>query len=62
MIEGLNEDILKRLYVTEQKSLYGITKMFGCSISNIGHRCKRYGIRIITGSRPRMEEVKGLNS
>jgi len=57
MLEGLDRETLKRLYITEQKSLHKIARMFGCSHSAIQYRCKKYGIPL----RPRTKKIKGLN-
>ena len=57
MVEELNKEILKGLYITEQKSLHEIAKIFGCSITAVVYRCNKYGIK----RRPRVKEIKGLN-
>ncbi len=49
MIEGLNNEILERLYVKESKPAYAIAKMFGCTTMTVWTRCKKYGIK----TRPR---------
>jgi len=56
-LKGLNREMLKRLYVKEQRSIHVIAKMLHCSTSSILYRCKKYGITL----RPRMKEIKGLN-
>jgi transposase len=45
-LEGLNIEVLNRLYVTEKKSTHTIAKMFGCSASAVNYRCRRYGIKL----------------
>ena len=57
MIEGLNRETLKRLYVTEKKSTPEIAKIFGCSHRTIQIRCKEYGIKL----RPASRRIIGLN-
>lgn len=49
MIEGLNKEILERLYVKEGKPAYAIAKMFGFTTMTVWARCKKYGIK----TRPR---------
>jgi len=56
-LKGLNKETFKRLYITEQKSLHEIARIFKCSTTAVIYRCKRYGIKL----RPRMKEIKGLN-
>jgi transposase len=56
-LKGLNEETVKRLYVTEQRSIHKIAKLLDCSPSSILYRCKKYGIKL----RPRMKVIKGLN-
>jgi len=46
MIERLNEETLKRLYVREGKSTRTIAKMFDCSYFGILYRCKKYEIKL----------------
>jgi len=57
MLEELNKETLERLYITEQKSLQKIARMFGCSVTAVVDRCNKYGIK----RRPRVKEIKGLN-
>ncbi len=56
-LKGLNSEILNRWYIKEQKSIYGIDKMLGCSTTSLLYRCKKCGIKM----RPRVKEVKGLS-
>jgi len=46
MIEELNKETLKRLYLKEGKSLLTIAKMFGCSFFKVRYRCVKYGIKL----------------
>jgi len=46
MLEELNKEALKRLYITEKRTLREIAKMFGCSNTLIRYRCLKYGIRL----------------
>jgi len=57
MIEELSEEILKRLYVTEQRSTTEIAKIFRCSSRTIRIRCKKYGIKL----RPKGRRIKELD-
>ncbi|KPJ56039.1 MAG: hypothetical protein AMJ42_05835 [Deltaproteobacteria bacterium DG_8] len=57
MIEGLNKETLKRLYIKEQKTTIEIAKMFGCSPFAILYRCKRNRIKL----RPRGWRIKELD-
>jgi transposase len=58
MVEGLNNNLLKRLYIKEGKSLYTIAKMVNCSSSTIRYWCKKYGVSL----RPSQKgKLKGLN-
>ena len=57
MIEVLNKETLKRLYITEQKSLREIANMFGRSYTFAHHRCRKYKVKL----RPSRIRIKGLN-
>ena len=57
MMEELNKETLKRLYLKEGKSLATIAKMFGCSYTFAHHRCRKYEIEL----RPSRIRIKGLN-
>ena len=46
MIEGLNKETLKRLYITEQKSLNEIAEIFGRSFTFVRHKCINYRIKL----------------
>jgi len=55
MIEVLNKETLKRLYIKEGKSTYTIAKIFSCSPSTVLNRCREHRISL----RPKV--IKGLN-
>jgi DNA-binding CsgD family transcriptional regulator len=57
ILEKLNKETLKRLYITEKKSTTEIAKMFGCTPRPIQERCRKYGIKL----RPRGSIIKGLD-
>jgi transposase-like protein len=58
MMEGLDKETLKRLYIKERKATREIARIFGCSSSTIKDRCKKYGIKL----RPSQKgKLKGLN-
>jgi len=56
MIEGLNKEILERLYVKEGKPAYAIAKMFGCTTMTVWTRCKKYGIK----TRPKGGKIRKI--
>lgn len=58
MTKDLDKKTLTRLYVREQKTLYGIAKIFGCSTGKVYSRCKKYGINLRLS---RASQLKGLN-
>ena len=45
MREGLNKEILERLYIKEGKPAYAIAEMFGCTTMTVWMKCKKYGIK-----------------
>ena len=57
MKEGLNKEIIKRLYITEKNSTAKIAKMFGCTHITVCMRCRKYGIKL----RPKSGTIEGLN-
>jgi uncharacterized protein YjcR len=46
MIEKLNRETLKRLYIKEGKSSVKIAEMFSCSPTTVRNRCAKYGIKM----------------
>ena len=46
MIQGLDRDTLKRLYLKEKRSLHEIARMFGCSYFCVHYRSTKYGIKL----------------
>ena len=46
MIEGIDKEILERLYVKEKKSTIEIARIFGCTHKTIMMRCRKYGIKL----------------
>lgn len=53
MIEGLNRETLRRLYIKEGKSIHTIAKLFGCSLMTVWMKCKKHGIK----TRPRGKRI-----
>lgn len=46
MIQGLDRDTLKRLYLKEKRSLHEIARMFACSYFCVHYRSMKYGITL----------------
>ena len=44
-LEEINEQALRRLYVKERKTVTEIAKIFGCVVSTISQRVKRFGLK-----------------
>jgi DNA-binding CsgD family transcriptional regulator len=46
MEKELDKKTLRRLYITEKRSIRDIAKMYGCSYFAIRYRCIKYGIKL----------------
>lgn len=46
MLEELNKEMLKRLYIKEQRALRDIAQMYGCSSTLVRYRCVKYKIKL----------------
>ena len=44
-LEEINESALRRLYIKEGKGVTEIAKIFGCVVSTISQRVKRFGLK-----------------
>ncbi len=53
VVDSLSENVLKRLYVTQQKSLGDIAQQFGCSRVYVLKLCRKYSIKTRTMSEAR---------
>jgi len=58
MIEGLNKETLKRLYVKEGKSTHTVAKILGYSQSTIQYQCKKYGIKLRPSQKGKLKGLK----